>query len=1018
MKRWILLLFTLTRVALTIAQNAPFTILSNNADTANKKLYVEIMYEQPSCHDYQARFRMETKKLGSLGLVKVDSFLNNEGTFINVGDSILQRPKAGGYMLLFDLPKVDSEDSVYICVETQMLPYLCEGCAATGSNVLFSKNDIKQNCPYKGNDLIACYQKRQVWEAWIQDSRDCKTYRIVQMPDSRWWFAQNLNYQKDLNYRTLQSGAKSIVGDRSEYWCPSGNSAEGDSSVPASALHHNSSTNNLSINVASCNTYGALYSWTTAMSLNGRTETTLASTPTPLGEPSISQGICPDGWLIPSDNDWGMMLNAVEVGNSQGILNHTYGDSTIGAFGSQYGISTLKTSHSCLAHSSAVDTFCAKYTNPSWAWHRASYDGKINAPYALGIDKYGFGIRPSGVREYNGSSYHDLGVGASFWSSTQYNNDRGFYRYFPYNSTIGRYHNGKGEAQSIRCISSAISIISPTSISYNVTSISIKASSLISNTTYTWTVNSIDIPNISNIVSFRDNNTTSAHSTTADINGITSADDGKTFFLQLKTSGPKGIDSALILIKIGCQNRLKAKINIEPYSINGALTAVAVATGGSGNYSYAWGNGSNSYTSDNTSKQNIETLAGTLAQNRTWYLKIQDNEDGCISSQVEMSYTHPAIPDGTSFCPECGFNKGVWVDAWLSNSVNTASAVGPNCWGNDANCGLFPNASTSAMYRGSDDGWANTNAFNSLGTSCVYTTSPTRTCATSNLYLPGAGELKKAATTGLLSGTRLSSTIKGGDCDDLIAISTAGNDVADDEGKANSSQCMWRVNKAPISEVIAEIEINGNSSNGKIMVTASVTGGNGPYAYAWGNGNNTYETSNTNEQNITTAAGTAAQVKTWYLKVKDSDGNTSVQVSKSYTFPAIPSNTTFCANCGVDNAINFDTWITTPAWIKGANSSVTNMIEYCSSKGARYSLPSRAEVINMCANTTVKELYTVDKMGAAPSNDATFVQYSTDIINSGYSINNGPNGTYGACVVTSSATNAEWYRSTGCTWHP
>ncbi|MDR1895411.1 MAG: hypothetical protein LBR10_01305, partial [Prevotellaceae bacterium] len=57
-------------------------------------------------------------------------------------------------------------------------------------------------CPYTGIDLynVAAYfcQPRasgaQNWEAWIKDARDNELYRIVYMPDNKWWLAQNVKY--------------------------------------------------------------------------------------------------------------------------------------------------------------------------------------------------------------------------------------------------------------------------------------------------------------------------------------------------------------------------------------------------------------------------------------------------------------------------------------------------------------------------------------------------------------------------------------------------------------------------------------------------------------------------------------------------------------------------------------------------------------------------------------------------------------------------------------------------------
>jgi uncharacterized protein (TIGR02145 family) len=58
-------------------------------------------------------------------------------------------------------------------------------------------------CPYTGSDLYMdnthrCLQRQsgvKNWEAWIKDSRDNQYYRIINMPDNKWWMGQNLNYR-------------------------------------------------------------------------------------------------------------------------------------------------------------------------------------------------------------------------------------------------------------------------------------------------------------------------------------------------------------------------------------------------------------------------------------------------------------------------------------------------------------------------------------------------------------------------------------------------------------------------------------------------------------------------------------------------------------------------------------------------------------------------------------------------------------------------------------------------------
>ncbi|MDR2358883.1 MAG: hypothetical protein LBD87_03660 [Prevotellaceae bacterium] len=57
-------------------------------------------------------------------------------------------------------------------------------------------------CIYTGSDLYIdathlCQQRTtgaKNWEAYIRDSRDSEIYRIVLMPDGKWWLAQNVKY--------------------------------------------------------------------------------------------------------------------------------------------------------------------------------------------------------------------------------------------------------------------------------------------------------------------------------------------------------------------------------------------------------------------------------------------------------------------------------------------------------------------------------------------------------------------------------------------------------------------------------------------------------------------------------------------------------------------------------------------------------------------------------------------------------------------------------------------------------
>ncbi|MDR2578762.1 MAG: InlB B-repeat-containing protein [Chitinispirillales bacterium] len=100
---------------------------------------------------------------------------------------------------------------------------------------------------------------------FFTDSRDGKTYRTVKIGDQT-WMAQNLNWAGD----------------------------DGNLGVC-----YRDNPNN-------CAFYGRLYEWPTVM--NGESSSSLT--------PSGVQGICPDGWHVPSEREWAILTSF--VGNNSG----------------------------------------------------------------------------------------------------------------------------------------------------------------------------------------------------------------------------------------------------------------------------------------------------------------------------------------------------------------------------------------------------------------------------------------------------------------------------------------------------------------------------------------------------------------------------------------------------------------------------------------------------------------------------------------------------------------------------
>ena len=110
-----------------------------------------------------------------------------------------------------------------------------------------------------------------------------ETYKTVVI-GTQTWFQRNLNYAFESNNYAINSRSKCGV--------------EGAWQLSDA-------------NTTTCNTYGRLYNWPTAMAME-EVECNIA---TCHGQIKSHQGICPDGWHIPSDADWEELIDYVESEN-------------------------------------------------------------------------------------------------------------------------------------------------------------------------------------------------------------------------------------------------------------------------------------------------------------------------------------------------------------------------------------------------------------------------------------------------------------------------------------------------------------------------------------------------------------------------------------------------------------------------------------------------------------------------------------------------------------------------------
>jgi uncharacterized protein (TIGR02145 family) len=151
--------------------------------------------------------------------------------------------------------------------------------------------------------------------------------------------------------------------------------------------------------------YGALYTWAAAM--NGAASSN--------ANPSGIQGVCPDGWHLPSDSEWKQL--EMYLGMSQSEADDIqYRGTTEGGEMKEAG-----TSH----------------------W---------NSPNTGADNSSGFTALPGGGRNVYGN-YIGLGENADIWSSTENDSEQAWFRILHHNSSkVVRYDNFKYWGFSVRCI--------------------------------------------------------------------------------------------------------------------------------------------------------------------------------------------------------------------------------------------------------------------------------------------------------------------------------------------------------------------------------------------------------------------------------------------------------------------------------------------------------------------------------------------------------------------------------------
>jgi uncharacterized protein (TIGR02145 family) len=154
-------------------------------------------------------------------------------------------------------------------------------------------------------------------------------------------------------------------------------------------------------NEAYCNEYGGLYQWDEMMQYAINLDV---------------QGICPDGWRLPTDDEWIILEGTVD---------------------SQYGVSS------------------SEWDGQGWRGYDAGKNLKSTSGWysnGNGTDTFGYSVLPGGCRYSNGYLSY-LTFSAYFWSSGEYNSDGAWGRHLYYfGDEVYRYNYSKSYGFSVRCL--------------------------------------------------------------------------------------------------------------------------------------------------------------------------------------------------------------------------------------------------------------------------------------------------------------------------------------------------------------------------------------------------------------------------------------------------------------------------------------------------------------------------------------------------------------------------------------
>lgn len=224
------------------------------------------------------------------------------------------------------------------------------------------------------------------------------TYPVVKIGE-QCWMAENYHCNKyDTQSEAYKDGRYTLLTSESHTYTPYYTDAS-DKSKWSSDFYADNLTDEQIAKL------GYLYNWAAAVGVvNGYDANPFSGN---------RQGICPNGWHIPSYAEWQILYNYIS--NDKSLISNTIG----------------------------------KYLKTTSGWYNGSFD------YKPGLDIYGFAALPAGNAAGNGVS--NVGFSAYFWTSTQYyggsSDAYGPSLYYRYDYLeLENNHGDKAYGRTVRCL--------------------------------------------------------------------------------------------------------------------------------------------------------------------------------------------------------------------------------------------------------------------------------------------------------------------------------------------------------------------------------------------------------------------------------------------------------------------------------------------------------------------------------------------------------------------------------------